>query len=146
MAENGHSLATLGMLDSGASATLVTRSVTQKLGVHETPGLISVNTMLAKGQDQNVKVFGCNLSPVGVADPKIPVRRAHTVNELHIDARYRPNTLDLSEWSHLEKLDLSTDVEEDSASMLIGEDVPWAHAVLKSCYGDEQNSQQSGLR
>ena len=81
MAENGHSLTTLGILDFEASVTLVTRSVAQKLGFQGTPEVISVNTALAKGQYQNVTVFGCNLSPIGVADPKIPVRRAHIVND-----------------------------------------------------------------
>ena len=114
MAENGNSLTTLGMLDSGASATFVTRPVAQKLGVQGTPEVTSVNTALAKGQDQNVTVYGCSISPFGAAEPKIPVRKAHIVNDMNIDDQYRPNTLDISEWSHLEKSDLSTGVEEDS--------------------------------
>jgi hypothetical protein len=142
---NGRSVTTLGLLDSGSSVTLMTKKLAAKLGVKGKPETISINTVLVQGQDQEVCVCECTLQPVGASEPSIPVARAH-IESLHIDGRYHPNQLDLSEWEHLRELDLSTDVEEDAVSILIGEDVPAAHAVLESHYGDQPNSQPYAVR
>jgi hypothetical protein len=101
------------------------------------PQVINVNTVLAKDTDQEVEVISCTLSPVDNEGPRLPVPRAHVVKGLHIDDRFKPNHLDLKSWYHLDDLSLAAEVELDSVSMLIGEDVPRAHAVLESRFGDD---------
>ncbi len=74
------------------------------------------------------------------------MERAHVVSNLHIDDRYRPDTLDLSEWSHLQHLNLMADVQLKTVSVLIGENVPQAHMVLENCYGEHPHKQPYAVR
>ncbi|XP_064621090.1 uncharacterized protein LOC135483946 [Lineus longissimus] len=145
-AQNGESTTTLALLDSGSSATLMTRKLAAKIGIEGEPETISINTVLASGKEQEVSICECTLQPIGTDEPSIPVNRANIVEELHIDRKYHPNTLDLSDWEHLKELDLSTQVDEESVSILIGEDVPRAHMVLESCYGTEPHVQPYAVR
>ena len=103
-------ISTFGLLDSGANDTLETQALKSKRRVGGSSEVISVNTTLEQKQDKHLKSLKCFLSPVGAAEPCIPVERAHVVSNLHIDDRYRPDTLDLSEWSHLQQLNLMADV------------------------------------
>ncbi|XP_064629287.1 uncharacterized protein LOC135488576 [Lineus longissimus] len=145
-AENGKSITTFAILDSGSTATMVTKAVGNLLGIRGTPETISVNTVIVEGMNQDVVISRCLLTPVGRAEPQIPVERAHFVESLNISQRYRPDSLNLSDWDHLRDLDLAAEVEERSVSVLIGEEVPWAHAVLESSYGDQLNSQPYAVK
>ncbi|XP_064632677.1 uncharacterized protein LOC135490994 [Lineus longissimus] len=107
-ADNGKSITTLGLLDSGASATLMTQRVADKLGIKGAPETISINTVLATGQDQEVAVCECMLKPVD--------------------------------------LDLSTPVDKEAVSILIGEDVPRAHTILEGHYGTDHQVEPYAVR
>jgi hypothetical protein len=145
-AHTGRSVTTFAMLDSGSSATMITNRVAQKLGVKGIAEVISVNTVLDKCQDKQVELISCTLTPVGHMEPSIPVSRAHVVEELNIDGRYRPDSYNVSEWDHLQDVDLSTEVELKAVSMLIGEDVPWAHTVMDSRYGDKPHEEPYAVK
>ncbi|XP_064621227.1 uncharacterized protein LOC135484045 [Lineus longissimus] len=83
------SLTTFAMLDSGSTVTMIAKSIASRLGITGLPEVLSVNTVLAKGQSKEVKIAECFLSPTSEEEPLIPVSRAHVVDELHIDeSRY----------------------------------------------------------
>ncbi|XP_064625912.1 uncharacterized protein LOC135486746 [Lineus longissimus] len=125
---------------------MIAKSIASRLGITGLPEVLSVNTVLAKGQSKEVKIAKCFLSPTSEEEPLIPVSRAHVVDELHIDERYRPDVVDLSGWKHLQGLDLSTEVDVKTVSILIGEDVPRAHAVTESRYGECPDTQPYAVK
>ncbi|XP_064638305.1 uncharacterized protein LOC135494321 [Lineus longissimus] len=119
---------------------MVTKAVRNLLGIRGTPETISVNTVIAEGMNQDVVISRCLLTPVGRAEPQILVERAHFVESLNISQRYKPDSLNLSDWDHLRDLDLAAEVEEQSVSVLIEESTSGDNTLTDEKYQSLENA------
>ncbi|XP_064622797.1 uncharacterized protein LOC135484971 [Lineus longissimus] len=146
IAENGRSFTTCGLPDTGSSTTLITRELADALKMARRKETIMVNTVLARGQRQDVSVCSCSLQPVGANQSVIPVNKAYIVADLYINNKYHPKSVDLSACDQLREIEFSTTVDFDSVTVLIGENVPTAHAVPESRYGEEPHNQPYAVR
>jgi hypothetical protein len=86
------------------------------------------------------------LQPIGADHPVIPVNKAYIVSDLHVDTQYHPESVDLTTWEHLRGINISSKVDINSVAILIGENVPIAHAVLESRYSKDPHSQPYAVR
>lgn len=108
-AESGKVLTTYAMIDSGAQNTMVNHTLSEKLGLSGIEEEIDLTTVLARDPNYKVTSLAFTLESVAAENKtSISVVDAMCVDSLPLGNLPKPRSLDLSEWPHLQSLDLST--------------------------------------
>ena len=141
-AENGAVVTTYGLLDTAAVSSMITSDLAGKLQLQGIPEKVNINTVTHSNHQCELSKVEFEISSTNQDGPCFSVQHALAVDDLNVSDRYCPAQLDLSEWPHLEGLEIpNIAVDVNAVSVLIGQDVPQAHIVFDYCWGDDPQRQ-----
>ena len=123
MSNNGHSVTTYALLDTGSEETFLSKTISDRLGLEvNNCNTLAVCTLSG---ESSVKVGQANIQVKAVdslEDRALTIENVKVVDNLTITTT---RAKDLSRWPHLKDLKIP-DVDDNQVTMLIGANVPEA--------------------
>jgi len=129
IASDGSVLTTYGLLDNTSRGTIISSDVANTLGLKGRRELVSVNTVMEKTNEELQEMSYQLQSASGVGEI-ITVEEGLVSEKFNISEKWLPRDIDKSFHPHLKDIEIP-DVEVKKVSILIGNDVDYAHELFE---------------